>query len=44
MNIANNKIDVIRDYFVDLGDSGVLDSFDWSTEIINGEYAIIKLM
>ena len=44
MNTANNKIDVIRDCFVELGDSGVLDSFDWSTESINGEYAIIKLM
>ena len=44
MNTANYKIDVIRDYFVELGDSGVLDIFDWSTESINGEYTIIKLM
>ena len=44
MNTANHKIDVIRDYSLELGDSGALDSFDLSTESINGEYTIIKLM
>jgi len=44
VNAANHKIDVIRDYSLELGDSGALDSFDWSTESINGEYTIIKLM
>jgi len=44
VNTANNKIDVIRDYSLEIGDSGALDGFDWSTESINGEYAIIKLM
>ena len=44
MNTANNKIDVIRDCFVELGDLGVLDRFDWPTESINGDYTIIKLM
>ena len=44
MNTANHKIDVIRDYSLELGDSGALDSFDWSTESIDGEYTIIKLL
>ena len=44
MNTVNNKIDVNMDYSLEIGDSGALDSFDWSTESINGDYTIIRLM
>ena len=44
MNTANNKIDVIKDYFLEFGDAGALDSFDWSTESINEEFIIIRQM
>ena len=44
MSTTKNKINVIKNFYRELDQAEMLDSFDWSSESIDEEFTIIKLM
>ena len=44
MSTTKTKINVIKNFYRELDQAEMLDSFDWSAESIDEEFTIIKLM